>query len=410
MPLLLAGFFWSTGCYTPPPEREERVVRRAGRDSADDTGDAEDTGDTGAPEDTDVPDDTGDTGVVDDSDTQEPEDTDVQDSGTPDDTGDEPAPDPCPSGVECVTTFPYEHSSTTTRAALDDFDSYACASSTDESGPEVLYRVDVPEDGFLALSLTDMASGVDIDVHLLASEDAGDCIDRGHEIAGALVEAGRYWVVADTWVSSSGDEKDGAYTLTIGLTTVASLAAEGLDGTFADDALYAFDVAWGNGDADRFQYAVTDFSLPSSDKRQWVLDLTDGSVLYNLYVAHGEGSSSGDSLYADTFSNTDNSHQSSLGMMRGAEEYTGTYGASMRLDGLEPDFNDNVRSRAIVVHPWEGSRDTYVARWGETAETWGCPALDDRQSADVIDVLADGGLLFFWYPDAEWLRESAYLP
>ena len=144
---------------------------------------------------------------------------------------------------------------------------------------------DLPEDGFLALTLSDMASGVDIDIHLLGSDDSGDCIDRGHNLAGSWVEAGRYWVVADTWVTSSGVEEDGEYTLTIGLTSVLGLEAEGLDATFAGDALWAFDVAWDNGEADRFQYAITDFSLPSSDKREWVLDLTDGSVLYNLYVA-----------------------------------------------------------------------------------------------------------------------------
>lgn len=217
-------------------------------------------------------------------------------------------------------------------------------------------------------------------------------------------------MVADTWVNASGVEKDGAYTLTIGLTTAVDLAAEGADATFAEDALWAFDVAWDNGDTDRFQYAITDFSLPSSDERMWVLDLTDGSVLHTLHVAHGEGSSSGDSRYADTFSNVAESHQSSLGMMVGGEEYTGSYGDSMRLDGLEDGFNDAVRDRAIVVHPWEGARDTYVARNGETAETWGCPGIDDRISADVIDLFAEGGLLFFWYPDANWLRTSTYLP
>ncbi len=395
MILLFSTMTASLGCFTTPEDdvRPSRPDRDTEDSATDDTGDtaAEDS-DTG----TDDTADTDDTGA------------DTEDTGEPEDTAVEP--EPCPDGLVCVTTFPYEHVSTTVSATLDDFDSYDCATTTDESGAEVLYRVDVPEDGFLALSLSDLSSGADIDVHLLASRDAGDCIDRGHELSGSLVEAGRYWVVADTWVTSGGDEKDGAYTLTFGLTTVPALEAEGLAAEFADDALYAFDVAWGNGDADRFQYAVTDFSMHSSDQRQWLLDLTDGSVLAELYVAHGEGSSSGNSGEADTFSNTDNSHQSSLGMMRGGEEYTGTYGASMRIDGLESGYNDNVRDRAIVLHPWEGSRAEYVSRWGETAETWGCPALDDRLSADVIDVLADGGLLFFWYPDTDWRSGSGYLP
>ncbi|MFZ5479606.1 MAG: murein L,D-transpeptidase catalytic domain-containing protein [Myxococcota bacterium] len=377
----------------PPRTRPDRTHDET---AADDTGEPADTEDTHE-QDTDEPDDT---------DTTPPDDTDTT---PPDDTDTHVEEEPCPADVVCVTTFPYEHTSTTTGAARDDWDSYGCASSTDESGPEVLYRVDVPEDGFVALTLTDVASGADVDVHLLASEDPDDCVDRGHEIAGGFVEAGRYWVVADTWVNSTGDEKDGAYTLVIGLTSVDGLVGEGLAADFAEDSLHAFDVAWDRGDTDRLQYAVTDFSMHSSDERMWVLDLTDGSVLHNIHVAHGEGSSSGDSAVADTFSNTEDSHQSSLGMVVGAEEYTGTYGDSMRLDGLEDGFNDAVRDRAIVVHPWQGSRAEYVARAGETAETWGCPGIDDRLSADVIDQLADGGLLFFWYPDAEWLRESVYL-
>ncbi len=402
-----------SACAFDAPE-DAAAARRSRAERADDTDDeATDTGaddDTGAPDDTDDTTDTNDTNDTDDTDdTTDTNDTEDTDSGEPEDTAVEDT-DPCPRGVVCVTTFPYEHSSTTTGAASDVFDAYGCATSTDESGPEVLYRVDVAEDGLLALSLTDLSTGADIDVHLLASEDASDCIDRGHEIAAGYVEAGRYWVVADTWVSGSGDEKDGSYTLTFGLTGVDTLTAAGLGTDFADDSLYAFDIAWDNGEADRLQYAITDFSLHSSEARQWVLDLTDGSILYQIYVAHGEGSSGKDSGEAIEFSNTDNSHQSSLGMMRGGEEYTGAYGDSMRLDGLEADFNDNVRARAIVVHPWEGSRAEYVARWGETAETWGCPALDDRLSADVIDIMADGGLLFFWYPDSEWLRDSTYLP
>ena len=42
--------------------------------------------------------------------------------------------------------------------------------------------------------------------------------------------------------------------------------------------------------------------------------------------------------------------ESHLHLMRTAERYTGSYGTSLRLDGLEPGFNDAVRSRAIVIH------------------------------------------------------------
>ena len=92
------------------------------------------------------------------------------------------------------------------------------------------------------------------------------------------------------------------------------------------------------------------------------------------------------------------------GMMRAAETYTGMFGYSLRLDGLESRYNGLVRSRAIVVHPWEGSVDGYVNYWGETAETWGCPGIDPAVSADVINFLANGGLMFFHYPDGDPLE------
>ena len=120
-------------------------------------------------------------------------------------------------------------------------------------------------------------------------------------------------------------------------------------------------------------------------------------MLYLLHFAHGEGSSDpSDSGYASTFSNVPDSHQSSLGMMRAAESYSGSFGYSMRLDGLE-DINDNVRSRYIVVHGWEGSRPEYVNQYGMVAPTWGCPAVDDRIVSDVVDILKDGSAMFFWH-------------
>ena len=96
--------------------------------------------------------------------------------------------------------------------------------------------------------------------------------------------------------------------------------------------------------------------------------------------------------------------------MRAGETYVGSFGYSMRIDGLEPGYNDLVRSRAIVMHPWEGSRPEYVDAYGMTAPTWGCPGIDDRESQYVIDLLADGGLMVFWHPDNDWAVNSTFLP
>ena len=54
-------------------------------------------------------------------------------------------------------------------------------------------------------------------------------------------------------------------------------------------------------------------------------------------VAHGRGS--GDNP-TTRFSNLPGSHQSSLGLFRTSETYVGHNGYSLRLEGLEPGFND----------------------------------------------------------------------
>jgi len=331
-------------------------------------------------------------------------------STEPGDTGENNQND-CPSDVTCVTSFPFVHVENTARSAQDSFDNYSCAPNTNESGPENLYRITLPTDGFLGLELTEsgMATGVDVDVHLLGSRNNNDCIDRGHWTAGSLLTAGEYWVVVDSWTSNGGNEMSGEYELEIGFTSFTDFESMGMESTFAEDALFAFDTAWKNGDTDRLEYAVTDFSEHSSIERMWIWDLSLGQMLGNLHVAHGEASSSAWNVgVADTFSNVSGSHQSSLGMMRGAESYYGSYDYSMRMDGLEP-YNSLVRPRAIVVHGWTGSRPEYVSTYGATAPTWGCPGVDDREIQWVVDTLKDGALLFFWYPDGDWSVYSEYL-
>ena len=70
--------------------------------------------------------------------------------------------------------------------------------------------------GVLTAAVQD-GEGVDIDVHILASANNWNCLDRGHHEASAWVSSGVYWVVADTWVNAAGTPQDGNYTLTIDL-------------------------------------------------------------------------------------------------------------------------------------------------------------------------------------------------
>jgi len=372
----------------------------SGEPESDDSGD-EGSGDDGG----------GDDGSGDDGGGGDDGGTGDEGGGGDDGGGDDGDDEPCPDGLICVSDFPFSEDNSTTGAGSDRFDSYSCSPSTDESGPEVIYQVDLAEDGFLAVDLpqADMASGADIDVHILGSLDADDCFDRGHWRSGAWLPAGRYFVVADTWVSSSGTENDGDYSITLGHTSKDTLP--GATRRFADAALQAFDIAWGAGDTDSFVYSMTDWSLHSSTERQWVVDLATNDLLFHLHTTHGEASAASyDYGLAVEFSNIPESHQTSLGMMRAGETYTGSYGYSMRLDGLEDGYNDNVRSRAIVVHPWEWARPEVVDEYGMLGLSWGCPAVDDRIATDVIDATDDGSLYFFWYPDGDWSNNSEYLP
>ncbi|TFH30637.1 MAG: hypothetical protein E4H00_04825, partial [Myxococcales bacterium] len=51
----------------------------------------------------------------------------------------------------------------------------------------------------------------------------------------------------------------------------------------------------------------------------------------------------------------------------------------------------------------------FVSRYGRLGRSQGCPALDSRVSGRVIDQIKDGGALFAFYPDRNWLARSPYL-
>jgi hypothetical protein len=169
-------------------------------------------------------------------------------------------------------------------------------------------------------------------------------------------------------------------------------------------ALAARDCAVDAGEVDPgAKLAVIDYSRPSTERRLWVFDLAGERLLQHEYVAHGQGS--GDNL-AHRFSNLDGSHATSLGLYRTAETYIGDNGYSLRMDGLDPGYNDNARSRAIVVHgAWYVDPDL-AARQGRLGRSHGCPALREQVARVVIDELKQRQLLFAYADDADWLRNA----
>lgn len=180
--------------------------------------------------------------------------------------------------------------------------------------------------------------------------------------------------------------------------------APGLDRGVLALALQARDCALRAGDAEaEARLAVIDYSRPSTDKRLWVFDLANDALLFNEHVTHGQGS--GDNI-ARRFSNVEGSFATSLGLYRTAETYIGANGYSMRMDGLDPGFNDAARQRAIVMHgAWYANPDL-IRTQGRLGRSQGCPALREGIARVVIDTLKQRNLLFAYADDAEWLQRG----
>jgi hypothetical protein len=151
---------------------------------------------------------------------------------------------------------------------------------------------------------------------------------------------------------------------------------------------------------------VIDYSKPSTERRLWVFDLKAKELVYEELVAHGQGSGAN---MATQFSNTDESHQTSLGLFVARETYIGKHGYSLRLDGLDRGVNDRARERAIVMHGAPYVSEQFVKANGRLGRSWGCPAISAAVAKPMIDRVKGGGLVFAYYPDAGWLKTSKYL-
>ena len=169
-------------------------------------------------------------------------------------------------------------------------------------------------------------------------------------------------------------------------------------------ALEARACALRNGQVDEdVKLAVIDYSRPSTEKRLWVFDMTRDALLFNEHVAHGSGT--GDNI-ATRFSNEEGSHATSLGLFRTAETYQGGNGYSLRMDGLDPGFNDHARSRAIVMHGAWYANPELIRTQGRLGRSQGCPALREQVAKVVIDTLKQRQLLFAYADDAAFLQRG----
>lgn len=157
---------------------------------------------------------------------------------------------------------------------------------------------------------------------------------------------------------------------------------------------------------DTTKLTIIDFSKASTEKRFFLIDLKEKKLLFNTYVAHGRNSGNN---FADKFSNTEGSLQSSLGFFVTSKTYYGKHGYSMRLKGMEKMFNSNAEERAIVVHGADYVSESFIKKYGRLGRSWGCPALSRDISSDVINLIKDGTCLFIYSDDPNYLATSAML-
>ncbi|WP_224750142.1 murein L,D-transpeptidase catalytic domain family protein [Halomonas sp. ML-15] len=159
-------------------------------------------------------------------------------------------------------------------------------------------------------------------------------------------------------------------------------------------------------DPDAERLAVIDFSRSANQPRLWVFDLKHERLLFEELVSHGRGSGDEEAKW---FSNTPESYQSSLGLFRTLNSYDGANGYSMRLEGLETGVNDLAYQRAIVVHGADYVSEQFIAENGRLGRSFGCPAVRQEIARPLIDTIKEDHYLFAYYPDPQWLAESAYI-
>lgn len=186
----------------------------------------------------------------------------------------------------------------------------------------------------------------------------------------------------------------------------ANLASSGLDTAVFEKAItgyYNLKIA-NLLPAESTVVTIVDFSKPSTAKRMWIVDLAKKKLLLNTWVAHGQGS--GDNM-ANAFSNNAESHQSSIGFYITSEVYDGKHGQSLRLDGMDAGFNDQARSRDIVVHGAEYVNQNTIDQMGRLGRSFGCPAVSTEVIGQVIEDIKNKNLLFINANESDY--KSKYL-
>ncbi|RFM30620.1 hypothetical protein DXN05_03100 [Deminuibacter soli] len=188
------------------------------------------------------------------------------------------------------------------------------------------------------------------------------------------------------------------------LYTGLHLDSLGLSKQAFDNAMHGYKTLQAAGKLQNDQVlSIVDFSLPSSQKRLFVIDLKNARLLFNTYVSHGRGSGA---ALATEFSNQANSFKSSLGFYVTGDTYIGHHGYSLRLNGQEKGINDNALSRGIVMHSAAYVDSRIAAAQGFIGRSQGCPAIPAKEHKAIIAAIRNGSCLFLYSADKKYAASS----
>ena len=189
-------------------------------------------------------------------------------------------------------------------------------------------------------------------------------------------------------------------THSLGLFTEAGLDKANLDFTLFRKALVGYyNLQTRPGKIVKPVISIIDFSKSSRQKRLWVIDLKNKKLLFNTLVAHGRGTGN---EFARYFSNEPNSFKSSLGFYVTSQTYFGKHGLSLKLNGLDKNFNTNAYDRAVVIHGADYVSESFIKQTGRLGRSLGCPALPIGETKKIIENIKDNSCLFIYAPDKKY--------
>lgn len=151
---------------------------------------------------------------------------------------------------------------------------------------------------------------------------------------------------------------------------------------------------------------IVDFSQSSKNERLFILDMNTWTIQKKMLVSHGRNTGE---EFARNFSNQPGSYTSSLGFYLTAEVYEGRNGTSMRLDGLEPGFNDKARERAIVIHGADYVSEQFISGHGRLGRSQGCPAVSAENLRPLLQTISNKSCFFVYFPDKRYISKSRIL-